>query len=53
MVGHGEMMTPQPDQEIIAAAREIMDKRYVPVLELLPEKYDGAKYPNRREHQDG
>jgi len=23
-------MTPQPDQEVIAAAREIMEKRYVP-----------------------
>ena len=27
--------------------------RCVPVLELLPEKYDKSKYPNRRENQDG
>lgn len=25
----------------------------VPVLELLPEKYDGSKYPNRREKDEG
>lgn len=25
--------------------------RCVPVLELLPEKYDGAKYPNQRHRQ--
>lgn len=25
--------------------------RCVPVLELLPEKYDGSKYPNRRKAQ--
>lgn len=25
----------------------------VPVLELLPEKYDGSKYPNRRESKNG
>jgi len=27
--------------------------RCVPVLELLPEKYDGSKYPNRRKTKHG
>lgn len=29
------------------------EPRCVPVLDLLPEKYDGSKYPNRRKNQNG
>ena len=28
------------------------EQKCVPVLELLPEKYDSSKYPNRRENAD-
>jgi cytidine deaminase len=40
-----------PDANVILELEG--ETRCVPVLELLPEKYDGSRYPNRREKKDG
>ena len=40
-----------PDARVVLQAAA--GPRCVPVLELLPEKYDSAKYPNRRKEHAG
>jgi len=40
-----------PDAHVILESNG--EVKCVPVLELLPEKYDGSKYPNRREKENG
>ncbi len=39
-----------PDARVILETGD--EVKCVPVLELLPEKYDGLKYPDRRKEQD-
>ncbi len=39
-----------PDARVILETGD--EVKCVPVLELLPEKYDGSKYPDRRKEQD-